>query len=93
MNSALLAKDLHLCVDLSTSKILWNSELHIIRGVLTSKKENSSKKNLKMQIKEMWMISQRKTEGKIITTLNVFVRRTVRQNGTLVFHRIKNSGQ
>ena len=59
MNSALLAKDLHICVDLSTSKILWNSELHIIKGVLTSKKENPSKKNLKMQIKEMWIIRER----------------------------------
>ena len=38
MNSALLAKDLHLCVDLSTSKILWNSELHIIKGVTPREK-------------------------------------------------------
>lgn len=39
MNSALLAGDPHPCVGLTTSKILWNPDLHVIKEPLTSKKE------------------------------------------------------
>lgn len=65
MNSALLAGDPHPCADVTTPKMLWNPEHHVIRGALTSKKDNLSEWNLKMQIRNMWMISQRKFIGEI----------------------------
>lgn len=53
MNSALLAGDPHPCADVTTPKMLWNPEHHVIRGALTSKKDNLSERNLKMQIRDV----------------------------------------
>lgn len=47
MNSDLLAVDLHLCTDMTISKILWNLEQHILR-TLSSEKDNLKEKSLKM---------------------------------------------